>query len=669
MATPQFNIVALSDLGKGLIQNPITELIDTALSTDANNSIVFGNDNGLFVDITGKFDNPTGNITDYIAGDGSIQLFPPVDIATKVVATVRNQTGGTIPAGSVVYITGAAGNKAVVSLASNSSEITSSNTYGVLQADIANNSNGIVVITGQVAGLDTSAFTEGATLWLGMIPGTYTSTKPQAPAHLVRVGVVTRSHHNQGSIDVTIQNGFEIEELHNVLINGVANNDVLVYDSTQHLWINSSILNSKVDKVSGKQLSTEDFTTAFKDKVNSLHNVAVTYGGVLPIAPGNTGDIYFLTSDGTANGTLLQEFIYDGSGWSWREIPQVKSDWEQTDSSQKSFIQNKPTLGSVALTNSYVDLLNKPVIPDAQIQSDWNQANTATFDYIKNKPVIPTLVNADWNSTTGFAQILNKPVIPDAQVNSDWNSNSGISQILNRPDLTQYVLNSSIGASNGVVPLNALGKIDNSYINFTGATYKGTWNVSSNTPSLADGVGVNADFYYVEVAGTRDLGDGSIQFYVGDLVIYDTATGRWRRVGGNGVTTVNGVSGVVTLTTDQIPESANLYFTSSRVLSTALSNISTANSAVITSTDSVISGMGKLQAQFNAITAAKLTITQRDTLDSSYVYYGGTLGTGAWQVNRWEISTNTKTIATMLNNSSVTSLTAAWASRTTLTYA
>lgn len=46
------------------------------------------------------------------------------------------------------------------------------------------------------------------------------------------------------------------------------------------------------------------------------------------------------------------------------------------------------TLATVASTGSYTDLINKPTIPDAQIQSDWNQSNTTAKDYIKNKPEV-----------------------------------------------------------------------------------------------------------------------------------------------------------------------------------------------------------------------------------------------------------------------------------------
>lgn len=57
--------------------------------------------------------------------------------------------------------------------------------------------------------------------------------------------------------------------------------------------------------------------------------------------------------------------------------------------------------------------------------------------------------------------------------------------------------------------------------------YRGAWNASTNTPTLADGTGTAGDFYEVSAAGTRSLGSGSIAFVLGDFVVYDGAV--WAR--------------------------------------------------------------------------------------------------------------------------------------------
>lgn len=169
-----------------------------------------------------------------------------------LISQVRNETGAALTKGTVVYISGASGNKAVVSKARANSDSTSAQTYGVVQADIPNNQNGYVVVIGAVSGLNTSAFTDGTQLYLsGTTAGEYTSTKPSAPTHLVYVGVVTYSHATQGTIQVKIQNGYEMDELHDVAISSLVTGQILVYNASTGLWSNSSVLSSYLPLAGG----------------------------------------------------------------------------------------------------------------------------------------------------------------------------------------------------------------------------------------------------------------------------------------------------------------------------------------------------------------------------------------------------------------------------------
>jgi hypothetical protein len=104
------------------------------------------------------------------------------------------------------------------------------------------------------------------------------------------------------------------------------------------------------------------------------------------------------------------------------------------------------------------------------------------------------------------------------------------------------------GNALGVVPLNSSTKIDPIYLPSGAITFKGVWNASNNTPTLADGVGTNGDEYIVGVAGTQNLGSGPITFAVGDFVLY-TVSNVWIDipVGTPGVTAFNGRTGNVTL--------------------------------------------------------------------------------------------------------------------------
>jgi hypothetical protein len=173
-----------------------------------------------------------------------------------LITQVRNETGSVLLKGTVVYISGAAGNKAVVSKAIATGDATSAQTMGIITANILNNQNGYATVFGQLVGLDTSAFAEGAQLYLSStVAGSYTNIKQYAPAHLVYIGIVTRSHQNQGAIEVRIQNGYEMDELHNVSAHLPANNDLLKYNSSTNLWEKYQGANGSFTSVDGKTIT------------------------------------------------------------------------------------------------------------------------------------------------------------------------------------------------------------------------------------------------------------------------------------------------------------------------------------------------------------------------------------------------------------------------------
>lgn len=154
------------------------------------------------------------------------------------------KAGVAINKGQAVYVTSADGTNMIVGLASNASEATSSKTMGLLDATVAINGFANVVTEGLLAGLDTStAGTEGDPVWLGtggnLIYGL--ANKPSAPAHLVFIGIVTRKNNSNGEIFVKVQNGFELNEIHDVDIKTTVpvNGHILGFDGT--LWVNKTI--------------------------------------------------------------------------------------------------------------------------------------------------------------------------------------------------------------------------------------------------------------------------------------------------------------------------------------------------------------------------------------------------------------------------------------------
>lgn len=196
---------------------------------------------------------PAGTyVTSVASADGSIVVTTTgtaVDLsvstnspASVLLEQVRNTTGATLTKGTAVYISGATGQIPTVSKALATSDATSAQTLGLITSDLPNNSNGYVTIIGLVTNLDTSAYTDGQQLYLSpTTAGTLTGTKPYAPQHLVYMAVVAHAHPTQGKLLVKVQNGYEMDELHNVSAQSPTNGQTLVYNATTNLWEKNTV--------------------------------------------------------------------------------------------------------------------------------------------------------------------------------------------------------------------------------------------------------------------------------------------------------------------------------------------------------------------------------------------------------------------------------------------
>jgi hypothetical protein len=151
-----------------------------------------------------------------------------------LLAYVTNADSVTITKGQAVYAFGGTGDRMSVKLANNTSDATSAQTVGlVASTSIAANQKGLIMMQGLLDNLSilpTSTYNDGDPIYLGATAGSITKTKPYAPNHLVYLGVVTTaSNGNAGRMYVRVQNGYELDELHNVQAQTPAVNDVLYY--------------------------------------------------------------------------------------------------------------------------------------------------------------------------------------------------------------------------------------------------------------------------------------------------------------------------------------------------------------------------------------------------------------------------------------------------------
>jgi hypothetical protein len=240
--------------------------------------------------------------------------------ASVLLERVRNSTGATLTKGTAVYVSGATGQLPTVSKALATGDSTSAQTLGLITSNLANNSNGYVTII---------------------------ATKPYAPNHLVYMAVVAHAHPTQGKLFVKVQNGYEMDELHNVSAQSPSNGQTLVYNTSTSLWekntvsltagvngtlpianggtgattagaaltalgaypaANPSGYTSNTGTVTSVAATVPSIFSISGSPITSSGTLAMTYSGTaLPVANGGTG----ITSTPT-NGQLL---IGNGTGY------------------------------------------------------------------------------------------------------------------------------------------------------------------------------------------------------------------------------------------------------------------------------------------------------------------------------------------------------------------
>lgn len=178
-----------------------------------------------------------------------------ISLGAEVIIMSYNAEATTLNKGEVVYLYGAQGQRPAVKRASNTADATSAATFGMVAESIAAGSEGFVIQIGVLRNINTNAYNEGDILWLGSTAGTVTTTKPYAPNHGVFVGVVLKKNVASGRIFVKPQNGYEMDELHNVSAQSPSNNDILAYNSSTNLWEKKQL--SAINGISGSGTNNE----------------------------------------------------------------------------------------------------------------------------------------------------------------------------------------------------------------------------------------------------------------------------------------------------------------------------------------------------------------------------------------------------------------------------
>lgn len=149
-------------------------------------------------------------------------------------------------------------------------------------------------------------------------------------------------------------------------------------------------IDTKVDKVDGKGLSTNDYITADKTKVTNVNEVietaarSVTATGIsITLDKRNlvTNVVENIELNLPASTTALAGLMLPSDKTKLNGIAagaevNVNADWNATEGD--ALILNKPTLSTVATSGSYNDLTNKPTIPTVDVNKKYVDDKLAT---------------------------------------------------------------------------------------------------------------------------------------------------------------------------------------------------------------------------------------------------------------------------------------------------
>ena len=179
-----------------------------------------------------------------------------------------------------------------------------------------------------------------------------------------------------------------------------------------------------------------------KPTIPTVNNPTINFsqGGVLK------GSI---TLNQSSNATIFLDGGGSGSG-------EVQANWNETDPTSLAYIQNKPTLATVAISGSYNDLLDTPTIPTA-VQSDWTESDSSSIAFIKHKPTIyDSTITIQQGGVTKGTFTLNQSTGTtinleggggggSTQVQSNWTESdtTAVSYIQNKPTLATVATSGS----------------------------------------------------------------------------------------------------------------------------------------------------------------------------------------------------------------------------------
>jgi hypothetical protein len=306
------------DLGEfGLLTGNI-EFDNTPTNIPTNAGSMVWNDTDGTVDLKLK----GGNVTLQIGQENVLRVVNKT--ATNVNLLEANY--------QAVRVTGAQGQRLKVDLAQATTDALSAETIGLVTETINNNQEGFITTSGLIRNVNTTGslqsetWADGDILYLSpTVAGRVTKVKPTAPNHLVIIGYVIHAHATQGTIFVKVDNGYELDELHNVKITTAANNQLLAYTSATDIWENKNLIDilKRFNRTQGVYYFEEfmgnqagGFGTSYSTVISTTNGNASARTAGTTNRTNQQGIIQHQTGTGATNfaGYIYGSALYIGSG-------------------------------------------------------------------------------------------------------------------------------------------------------------------------------------------------------------------------------------------------------------------------------------------------------------------------------------------------------------------
>ena len=153
----------------------------------------------------------------------------------------KNNTGSTIGRGKLIYISGSTGGNPLLLLATNTDYNIAIRTWGMTYDGINADAVGRVIHFGLIENLDTSAYTAGTELWLG-VNGEFTNVRPTLPTAQIYIGMVICSSATVGSIFIDLRHVPKLTSLSDVKEEIYTDGDVPVFNETNRRFEKQNIV-------------------------------------------------------------------------------------------------------------------------------------------------------------------------------------------------------------------------------------------------------------------------------------------------------------------------------------------------------------------------------------------------------------------------------------------